>query len=41
MANQLDELNPVVREEGVDANVIAKQLPAEVGFGSKLFEIML
>ena len=41
MANQLDELNPEVREDGVDANVIAKKIPAEVGFGSKLFEIFL
>lgn len=41
MANQLDELNPEIREEGVDTNVIAKKIPAEVGFGSKLFEIIL
>ena len=41
MANQLDELNPEVREEGVDTNVIAKKLPAEVGAGSKIFEILL
>ncbi len=41
MANQLDELNPEVREEGVDANVIAKKIPVEVGFGSTLFEILL
>ena len=41
MANQLDELNPEVREEGVDTNVIVKKLPAEVGVGSKIFEIML
>jgi len=41
MANQLDELNPEVREEGLDTNVIAKKLPAEVGTGSKVFEIML
>jgi len=41
MANQLDELNPEIREEGLDTNVIAKKLPAEVGFGSKLFEIIL
>ena len=41
MANQLDELNPEVREEGLDTNVIFKKIPAEVGFGSKLFEIML
>ena len=41
MANQLDELNPEVREEGVDTNVIAKKLPVEVGVGSKIFEILL
>ena len=41
MANQLDELNPEIREEGLDTNVIAKKLPAEVGAGSKVFEIML
>ena len=41
MANQLDELNPEVRDEGVDTNVIAKKIPAEVGAGSKVFEILL
>lgn len=41
MANQLDELNPEVREEGVDTNVIVKKIPAEVGAGSKIFEIVL
>ena len=41
MANQLDELNPEIREEGLDTNVIVKKLPAEVGAGSKFFEIML
>ena len=41
MANQLDELNPEVREEGLDTNVIAKKIPATVGFGSTLFEIAL
>ena len=41
MANQLDELNPEIREEGLDTNVIAKKLPARVGAGSKFFEIML
>lgn len=41
MANQLDELNPELREEGLDTNVIAKKLPAEVGFGSTLFQILL
>jgi len=41
MANQLDELNPEIREEGLDTNVIAKKIPAEVGAGSVLFEIAL
>lgn len=41
MANQLDELNPEVREEGLETNVIAKKLPAEVGVGSKIFEVLL
>ncbi len=41
MANQLDELNSEVREEGLDTNVIVKRIPAEVGFGSKVFEIFL
>ena len=41
MANQLDELNPEIREEGLDTNVIAKKIPAEVGTGSKVFEILL
>lgn len=41
MANQLDELNPGVMEEGLDTNVVVKKLPAEVGAGSKIFEIAL
>ena len=41
MANQLDELNPEVREEGLDTNVIAKKLPVKVGVGSTIFEIAL
>ncbi len=41
MANQLDELNPQIREEGLDTNVIVKKIPAEVGAGSKVFEIVL
>ena len=41
MANQLDELNPEVREEGLDTNVIVKKIPAKVGAGSKIFEILL
>ena len=41
MANQLDELNPEIREEGLDINVIAKKIPAETGAGSIIFEIFL
>lgn len=41
MANQLDELHPEIREEGLDTHVIVKKLPAEVGAGSVLFEILL
>lgn len=41
MANALDELNPEVLEDGLDTNVIAKKIPAEVGFGSTVFEILL
>jgi LemA protein len=41
MANQLDELNPEIRTEGLDTNVIAKKLPVKVGVGSTIFEILL
>jgi LemA protein len=41
MANMLDELNPEVREEGLDTNVIAKKIPAKVGVGSTIFEVLL
>ncbi len=41
MANQLDELNPEIREEGLETNVIAKKLPVKVGVGSTVFEILL
>lgn len=41
MANQLDELGTEVLEEGLDARVIAKKLPAKVGTGSLIFEILL
>ena len=41
MANMLDELNPEIREEGLDTNVIAKKIPTKVGFGSTIFEILL
>lgn len=41
MANQLDEMNGPIMEQGHDVNVIAKQIPIKVGFGSKFFEVML
>ena len=41
MANMLDELNPEIREEGLDTNVIAKKIPVKVGIGSTIFEICL
>ena len=41
MANELDELTGPVNGAGRDINVIEKQLPVQVGFGSTLFEIML
>lgn len=41
MANDLDELNANINTAGRDVNVIEKQLPVKVGFGSVLFEIML
>ena len=41
MANELDELTGPVNSDGRDINVIEKQLPVKVGFGSTLFEIML
>ena len=41
MANELDELAGPVNGAGRDINVIEKQLPARVGWGSTLFEIVL
>ncbi|MBR2439633.1 MAG: LemA family protein [Lentisphaeria bacterium] len=41
MANELDELTGPVNAAGRDVNVIERQLPVQVGFGSTLFEIML
>lgn len=41
MANPLDEITGPVNENGRDVNVINKQLPVTVGFGSTLFEIAL
>ena len=41
MANELDETTGPVNGAGRDINVIEKQLPVRVGFGSTLFEIIL
>lgn len=41
MANMLDELEPEIREEGLDTNVIAKKIPVKVGVGSTIFEVLL
>lgn len=41
MANELDEMSGPISEEGRDVNVIQKQIPVKVGFGSKLFEVIL
>ena len=41
MANELDEMSGTVNAAGRDINVIEKQLPVRVGFGSTLFEILL
>ena len=29
MANQLDEMEPIIKEEGLETNVIAKKIPVE------------
>ena len=41
MANELSEVTGPVDPEGRDVHVINKRLPAEIGFGSLLFEIVL
>lgn len=41
MANLLDEQTGPVNEQGQDINVINRQIPVKVGFGSVLFEIAL
>lgn len=41
MANELDELTGEVNKNGRDINVIEKQIPVKVGWGSTFFEIML
>ena len=41
MANELDEMTGPVNGAGRDVNVIEKQIPVRVGWGSTLFEIVL
>lgn len=41
MANALDEMTGPVATGGQDVNVIARQIPVRVGFGSALFELLL
>ena len=41
MANALDEMNDPISTEGRDINVIQKQLPVKIGWGSTFFEVML
>lgn len=41
MANELDEMNPVVNPDGRDINVIEKQIPVKTGVGSVIFEVCL
>ena len=41
MANELDELKPEIREDGLETNVIDKKIAVTVGVGSKIFEIFL
>lgn len=40
MANELDEMNAPVLEQGNDVKVIAKQLPVTIGGGSKFFDVI-
>ena len=41
MANELDELTGPVNEKGQDINVISKQIPVKVGWGSTFFQVLL
>lgn len=41
MANELDEMTGPVNAAGRDVNVIERQLPVRIGFGSLLFEVLL
>ncbi|AIA29684.1 LemA family protein [Mycoplasmopsis californica HAZ160_1] len=41
MANQLDEMNGPVMENGRDINVINQRIPVKTGVGSVIFEVIL
>lgn len=41
MANELDEMQPQINEQGRDVNVIERQLPVTIGTGTVVFEITL
>ncbi|MCI2068785.1 MAG: LemA family protein [Bacilli bacterium] len=41
MANEIDEVNGPIKEEGRDIHVIDKQIPVKVGPGSMIFEVVL
>lgn len=41
MANELDEMTGPVNAGGRDINVIEKQIPTTIGWGSTLFEVVL
>ena len=41
MANQLDEMNPEIIEEGRDIHVIAKVLPVEVSVQEKMIPAII
>ncbi|WP_318025452.1 hypothetical protein [Mycoplasmopsis phocirhinis] len=41
MANQLDEMNGPVLENGHDVNVINKRIQIKTGVGSIIFEVLL
>ena len=41
MANELDELTGPVNPDGNDVNVIHKQIPVKVGWGSTFFQVLL
>lgn len=41
MGNRLDELNPEIKEDGLDTNVIVKRLPVEVSTTTKILDKLL